>query len=141
MLIAGRVADQRGRGIEGAVVIAYNADAHGLYNPPDSPTRVPRIRATVSTDADGRFQVLTVRPAPYPDHSEPAHLHFEIHAAGFRRQYSTLWFDGDPLITDARRNAAEQHFAEHPEDATAIVRTESLAGLDLVRHTIELETD
>src|SRR5262245_38948174 len=40
----GRVLDYQGRPLAKAAVVAYQADRAGLYNPPGSPTRVPRIR-------------------------------------------------------------------------------------------------
>ena len=34
---------------------AYHTDRSGLYNPPDSATRVPRLRGVAVTDEEGRF--------------------------------------------------------------------------------------
>ncbi|MBN8645890.1 MAG: hypothetical protein J0L61_11700, partial [Planctomycetes bacterium] len=64
--------------------------------------------ATVVSDARGRCQVLTVRPGAYPDASDPAHIHFEALSAPGNTSYRTVWFEGDPLITDAKRAWADR---------------------------------
>lgn len=103
LTFAGRVLDNQGRPLAKAAVIAYHADRSGLYNPPGSPTRVPRLRGVAVTDAEGKFRFSTVRPGPYPNGSEPAHIHLEVTAPAHRLRYVTYWFEGDPLITDERR--------------------------------------
>ena len=103
LTFAGRVLDYEGRPLSKAAVIAYQADHTGLYNPSGSPTRVPRLRGVAVTDEDGKFRFSTIRPGPYPNASEPAHIHLEVAAPGHRLQYVTYWFEGDPLITDERR--------------------------------------
>jgi len=132
LLMSGVVTDEQGRPIEGASVCVHNADARGLYNPPSSPMRVPRIHATVVTDALGRFQLLTVRPGPYPDGSEPAHVHFDVTAPAYRQKYVTIWTEGDPLITPERRARAER------DDELRIVPVRSIDGLDAVHVDIAL---
>jgi hypothetical protein len=140
LLIAGQVLDGSGHPVAGAQVVAYNADAQGLYNPRNSPTRVPRIRGAVTSDTDGKFQLLTVSPGPYPDASEPAHVHFEVNCPGYRLRYSTIWFAGDPLITLQRQERARRWTADHPQDVTRVETPGRIAdGLTLVRHTIVLE--
>lgn len=132
LLLTGRVVDARGRPIAGAAVTVYNADAAGLYNPANSPTRVPRIRGVVQSDEQGRFQVLTVKPGAYPDKSEPAHVHIEALSSGYRVGYRAIWFEGDPLITPEKRAAL-------PRDGeTVIVRAESVEGLMVVAAEVVL---
>jgi protocatechuate 3,4-dioxygenase beta subunit len=99
LTFTGRVLGYDGRPLSKAAVIAYHADKNGLYNPPNSPTRVPRLRGVAITGEDGSFQFSTVRPGPYPDGSEPAHIHMQVMAPAHRHRYVTIWFEGDPLIT------------------------------------------
>jgi protocatechuate 3,4-dioxygenase beta subunit len=133
LLIEGVVRDATGRPVEGATVTAYNADATGLYNPANSETRVPRVHAKVTTDAQGRFQVLTVFPGPYPSGDEPAHVHFDAVAPTYKLSYATIWFEGDRLITPQKRAWADQ------DAETRIVPTRDLAGLAVAAVTIVLE--
>ncbi|MBM4113030.1 MAG: hypothetical protein FJ253_06605 [Phycisphaerae bacterium] len=107
LTIRGRVLDDRGMPLSKAAVIAYNADRNGLYNPPDSPTRVPRIRGVAVSADDGSFRVTTVRPGAYPSGTDPAHLHLEVVAPAHHLRSMEIWFEGDPLITaEHRRRAA-----------------------------------
>jgi protocatechuate 3,4-dioxygenase beta subunit len=103
--VNGRVLDYGGRPLPKAAVILYNADANGLYNPPNSPTRVPRIRGVAITDERGAFRFITVWPGAYPNNSEPAHLHLLVAAPAHHPLHRSYWFEGDPLITPQRRAA------------------------------------
>lgn len=100
----GVVLDYDGRPLAKAAVIAYHADARGLYNPPNSPSRVPRLRGVAITDEQGRFVFRSIKPGPYPQGTEPAHIHLVITAPAHHPRYVDIWFEGDPLITPALRN-------------------------------------
>jgi protocatechuate 3,4-dioxygenase beta subunit len=142
LLVSGRVLDAAGAPIPGASVTAWNTDANGLYNPRNSPTREPRIKGTVTTDAEGRFQILTTRPGAYPDGTDPRHIHFKATKPGYQLRYSDIWFEGDPLITPARLAQMRQRTAEHTNEVTAIEPTRQLeGGLEVVEHTVRLRTN
>jgi protocatechuate 3,4-dioxygenase beta subunit len=142
LLIDGRVVNESGAPVEGAVVLAYNTDIDGLYTRGADDDRQPRIRATVQTDAQGRFQLLTVRPGPYPGGTDPAHVHFHVAAAGHNSEYSTIWFEGDPLITEQAMARIREHMGRNPRDVTEVVRLERDGrGVAAVRHTIVLDTN
>lgn len=113
---SGRVLDYDGNPLEKAAIVAYHADQHGLYNKPDSATRVPRLRGVAVTDAEGRFRFATIKPAPYPNAAEPAHIHLEVNAPAHKLRYVTFWFAGDPLITASRRQALRS------DDETVVVK-------------------
>lgn len=133
VLIVGTAVDEAGRPVPEITVDAYNADASGLYNRPSDGTRVPRIRGSVRTDSAGRFQILTVMPGPYPSGDEPAHVHFGAVGPGYALSFRTIWFEGDPLITSAKRDWAQR------DDETEIVPVERTDhGLAVVRTTIVL---
>ena len=51
------------------------------------------------TDAEGRFEFATIRPAPYPNRRTAAHVHLTIEGPGVPRQSGGLTFEGDPLLT------------------------------------------
>ena len=109
LLFSGRVLDYQGNPLSKAAVVAYHADRSGLYNPPRSATRVPRLRAVAITDEGGRFAFSTIRPGAYPDRSEPAHIHVTVSAPAHHVRHLAYWFDGDPLITDAGRAQASRN--------------------------------
>lgn len=131
----GRVLDYRGRPLSRAAVVAYHTDAAGLYNPPDSPTRVPRLRSVAITDEDGGFHFTTVRPGTYPSRSEPAHLHLVVTAPAHRTRYVDVWFEGDPLVTPERLQRPLLEDAETP-----VVRlAQGTGGAWTFHHDIRLE--
>lgn len=120
----GRVLDYEGRPLARASVVAYHADREGLYNPRRSPTRVPRIRGVAVTGDDGGFRFLTVRPGPYPEGTEPAHIHLTVTAPAHHVRHTALWFSDDPLATPARRAAAR----DAPQGETVVVTPERSPG-------------
>jgi protocatechuate 3,4-dioxygenase beta subunit len=130
----GRVLDYRGRPLEKAAVVAYHTDRAGLYNPPNGETRVPRLRGVAVTDSAGRFGFSSIRPAPYPAASEPAHIHLVVSAPAHHVRHLEYWFEGDPLVTAAHRQRAEAS----PSLAIVDLRGNPEAGWTF-RHDIRLE--
>lgn len=98
LLFSGRVIDERSQPLPGAAVLAYHTDATGLYNRPGSGTRVPRLRGIAISDESGRFRFTTIRPAPYPEGGEPAHIHMGSLAPAHHVRRFEFWFRDDPLI-------------------------------------------
>ncbi len=92
----------------GVEIYAYHTDAEGVYNEPNDNTN-PRLKGTVRTAADGRYELHTIRPAPYPGGGVPAHIHYRISGGGFPDQRADLNFEGDPyLSTRAVERSAER---------------------------------
>jgi protocatechuate 3,4-dioxygenase beta subunit len=67
------------------------------------------IRGWVKTDAQGRYAIYTIRPAPYQDGSEAAHIHPSMLEPGIENPYyiDDFVFDDDPLLTAAKRKVLE----------------------------------
>jgi len=89
-----------------AVVFAYHTDREGHYDRPGAPAHSWRLKGWALTDANGRFEFRTIRPAPYPQRNTAAHIHLNIFVADGRRYFDGLVFDDDPLVTAADRPAA-----------------------------------
>jgi protocatechuate 3,4-dioxygenase beta subunit len=89
----------------GVILYAYQTDRKGRYiHVPTS--RTPRIKGWMRTDNEGRFEFLTIRPGPYPNRTEPAHIHFHLWGPekGVPPQWNVdLLFEDDKLIKEARR--------------------------------------
>jgi protocatechuate 3,4-dioxygenase beta subunit len=100
LVIAGQVFDATGiHPVPDIVVYAYHTDIKGLYTPSGA-ARPPRLRGWARTDAEGRYEFRTIRPAPYPGNGPPAHVHFYLSGAGRARQEAEeLVFVGDPKIS------------------------------------------
>jgi len=104
LVVSGQVFDPSGeKPAAGVVVYAYHTDAQGYYRRQGQPGpggRVPRLRGWARSDAQGRFQFRTIRPAPYPNGGIPAHIHFYLWGAGYPRQWTPeLEFQGDRSVT------------------------------------------
>lgn len=90
---------------EGAILYVYQTDLTGLY----SPNRAggPRLRGYLKTGADGRYSFRTIRPAPYPEGTIPAHIHTQLWGKDVPPQWNLdLLFEDDPLVPAADRTAS-----------------------------------
>jgi len=84
---------------EGIVLFVYHTDATGYYNKDDD-AYDPRLRGWMKTEADGKYEFRTIKPAPYPKRTTPAHIHAQVYSST-TVEYSIddYWFEGDPFIT------------------------------------------
>ncbi|WP_432936838.1 dioxygenase [Kribbella sp. CA-253562] len=110
LVFSGQVRDLDGTALAGAELDVWQADADGYYSgfAPNIPPG--NLRGVVVTDADGRFVVTTIKPAPYRIPTDgptgamiaaagwhpwrPAHLHLMVRAEGHRQVTTQLYFDG-----------------------------------------------
>jgi protocatechuate 3,4-dioxygenase beta subunit len=84
---------------EGIVLFVYHTDSTGYYNKDDD-AYDPRLRGWMKTSKDGKYEFKTIKPAPYPKRTTPAHIHAHIYSPQIP-EYSIdeYWFEGDPYIT------------------------------------------
>ena len=108
IFVHGRVRDEDGRPVRGALVEVWQANAAGRYR-----HKVDRHDAPLDpnfsgagrllTDDEGRYFFKTIKPGPYPwgNHYNawrPAHIHFSLFGAGIlSRLVTQMYFPGDPL--------------------------------------------
>jgi len=124
------VHDGAGQPLADARVDVWHASPEGFYENQD-PTQAPmNLRGTFHTDAAGHINFRTVKPAGYPvpvdgpvgdllraqgrHNMRPAHLHFMIHKAGYKTQFSQVYSGDDPnLETDSQFGVTQALIAHY----------------------------
>ena len=108
IFVHGRVLDENGRPVRGALIEVWQANAAGRYKHKvdghDAPLD-PNFSGAgrMITDAEGRYCFKTIKPGAYPwrNHSNawrPAHIHFSLFGAEIlSRLVTQMYFPGDPL--------------------------------------------
>jgi protocatechuate 3,4-dioxygenase beta subunit len=139
-LVTGRVAGPDGRPVAGATVDVWQANDDGFYDvqqPDLQPERNLRGLFTTGTDGAFRFRTIVPRYYPIPDDgpvgellaatgrhpNRPAHVHFDVRAAGYRPLVTHLFVAGTPYIdSDAVfgvKDSLVREFAEVDDPARA----------------------
>lgn len=92
------------------------------------------IRDWVKSDANGKYSIYTVRPAPYPNSDIPAHIHPAIKEPGISKEYyiDEFVFDDDKLLTTLKRKALENR------GGSGILRVVQQGDLQIAEHDIIL---
>ena len=111
MVVRGLVRDRRRAApVAGAVIYLFHTDDRGHYAPehsrPGHGANNPRLFGYVRSDPRGEFVVRTIRPASYPGMRNMRHVHFTVHAPGYRPVNSQFYVDGDPSADEERRRIA-----------------------------------
>ena len=103
MAISGRCLSwQDGKPAAGVILYAYHTDHTGSYAGGPRGTRHARLRGWMKTGADGRYAFTSIKPAPYPDRTMPAHIHFIVLEPN-RRPY---WIDDIVFADEFKVDAA-----------------------------------
>jgi protocatechuate 3,4-dioxygenase beta subunit len=107
--LSGRVLTPDGTPVAGARIELWQANAAGRYahhgDTHDAPLD-PNFQgyAVQTTDAEGRFRFLTVKPGAYPSgggYMRSPHIHFDV-AGRYDRLVTQMYFPGDPLLKQDR---------------------------------------
>jgi len=113
LVVSGAVFGSDGKTpLTGASVYVFHTDAKGLYTPDTNDNRNPRLRGYMRTDAQGRYEYSTIKPASYPNTRVMAHIHYVVNAPGYKERIFEIVFEGDPFIDDRiRADAAKEDSA------------------------------
>jgi len=108
-IVHGKVLDQNGRGVPGALLEFWQANSGGRYRHKKEgyiaalDPNFGGCGRTITAD-DGSYSLRTVKPGAYPwpngpNSWRPAHIHFSVFGSGFSQRLITqMYFEGDPLI-------------------------------------------
>lgn len=116
MLLRGRLTDIDGKPVAGAVIDIWHSTPEGRYSGVHDGIDIKYYRGKVTTDANGGYAVRSIVPVPYQipnqgptgallemmgTHSwRPAHVHYWIHADGYRPLISQAYFEGGDYVDD-----------------------------------------
>ncbi|MCQ9162717.1 catechol 1,2-dioxygenase [Arthrobacter sp. STN4] len=111
LLFQGQVRSTDGSALKNAKIELWHADEEGFYS--QFAPNIPEwnLRGTFIADAEGKFQIDTMQPAPYQIPTDgacgqliaaagwhawrPAHLHLKVSAPGHELLTAQLYFPGD----------------------------------------------
>jgi protocatechuate 3,4-dioxygenase beta subunit len=109
IVVTGRVLDEDGRPVRGALVEIWQANAAGRYvhevdqHPAPLDPSFTGAGRTLTAD-DGGYRFTTIKPGAYPWRNHPnawrpAHIHFSLFGRAFTQRLVTqMYFPGDPLF-------------------------------------------
>ena len=103
--VTGRVLGADCKPLTGALVEVWHADAAGDYSgfAPQAPGKKDDpaclLRASIKTDAEGRYRFITIVPAEYP--GRPRHIHYRVSHAAHAPLVTQLYFSRERGVADA----------------------------------------
>jgi catechol 1,2-dioxygenase len=116
VLVKGRVLDTHGKPIEGVIIDVWEDAPNGLYEQQDPDQPDYNLRGRFTTDADGKYAFVGLRPVPYPIPYDgaagellnymghhpwrPGHIHFMVSKDGYQSLISQI-YDADTKYLDS----------------------------------------
>jgi protocatechuate 3,4-dioxygenase beta subunit len=114
LLVSVSLVDAAGRPVADAEIDVWHSSPEGLYENQDPNQAEMNLRGRFISDAGGKFQFRSVKPAGYPipvdgpvgdlvratrrHNFRPAHLHFMVFKPGFKTLVSQVYSPDDPNI-------------------------------------------
>ena len=114
LIVRASIVDGKGRPVAGAEIDVWHSSPEGLYENQDPAQAEMNLRGRFVSDAAGRFDFRSVKPAGYPipidgpvgelvkatrrHNYRPAHLHFMIFKPGFKTLITQIYAPDDEHI-------------------------------------------
>ena len=107
MLISGTVFQADGKTpAPNTLIYSYHTDMYGLDGRAGQ-HKHGKFRGWMLTDARGRYEFRSIRPASYPNSTQSQHVHMTLTGTGFREDWiDSILFEGDRFITTREREEA-----------------------------------
>ena len=108
LIVSGTIYSPDGRKpLEGINLYVYQTDATGHYSTlteSGGDNRNTRLHGLMRTNAEGRYEFRTIKPAPYPQARIAAHIHAYVSGPGYPEYWIDEYhFDDDAFLTDDMR--------------------------------------
>lgn len=85
------------------LIYFYHTDKYGIYGREGQPKH-GRFRGWMLTDAKGRYEFASIRPASYPNSTQSQHVHMTITTLDSREDWiDSILFEGDKFLTERER--------------------------------------
>jgi protocatechuate 3,4-dioxygenase beta subunit len=106
MLISGTIFQPDGRTPAPNILIYfYHTDSDGYYGRRGE-VRDGHFRGWMLTGANGKYEFSSIKPAPYPNRTEAAHVHMTLTGKNFKEDsINAILFEGDKFIKPEERNS------------------------------------
>lgn len=104
MIISGTVFKADGKTpAPNTLIYFYHTDKYGIYGREGQPKH-GRFRGWMLTDAKGRYEFASIRPASYPNSTQSQHVHMTITTLDSREDWiDSILFEGDKFLTERER--------------------------------------
>ncbi|TDN63804.1 intradiol ring-cleavage dioxygenase [Paraburkholderia sp. BL10I2N1] len=113
-LIRGRLVDEEGKAVAGALIEVWETANNGMYEGQDPDQPESNLRGKFRSGPNGEYAFRTIKPTSYPIPTDgpvgqmllatgrhpmrPAHVHFLIEAPGYETLTTALFSAGDPYV-------------------------------------------
>ncbi len=139
MIISGTIYLSNGKTpAKDAILSVWHTDAKGYYveGGGGAGELHPRLHGRMKTGTNGKYEFHSIRPAPYPENTTPAHIHAHVSAPDFPEYALIYYFEGDNLITDKNHSELNNHRGGTP---SIIALTQNSNGIWIGHRDIILE--
>ena len=95
------------------ILYAYHTDSKGYYSKSGNETGIQKwhgkLHGWCKTDSAGRYTIKTIRPAPYPNNSIPAHIHSALKMPDDTMLHiNDFVFTDDPFVDEKYKTSFER---------------------------------
>ena len=116
MIISGTVFEADGKTpAPNALIYFYHTDNEGYYGRGSGEPKHGHFRGWLLTDAKGRYQFSSIKPASYPNRTFSAHIHMTVTTKNLKEDWiDSNLFEGDKFITERERSEAGKRGGFNP---------------------------